>query len=141
MGSSAVKAVIGKENMAKNVTSFRVRNWRGVDERAARGGLKTRRVFEAASDDGFESCLAFAQYNYLPPGEANETHVHDDIEKVYFVVQGDALVKCGEEQAQVKPGDFFFLPVGIEHSVTNTGSDEVQMIVFAARVDGDRTTA
>jgi mannose-6-phosphate isomerase-like protein (cupin superfamily) len=112
---------------------MKVRNWRDAPERLARGQLKVRRVFDA-EDGGFESCFAFAQYNRLGPGESNETHVHDDIEKVYYVIQGACLVRCGEEEARVNAGDFFFLPVRIPHSVHNEGGIEVQMIVFAARV-------
>jgi mannose-6-phosphate isomerase-like protein (cupin superfamily) len=112
---------------------LRVRNWRDAEERLARGQLKVRRVFDA-SDGGFQSAFAFAQYNYLQPGEANETHVHDDIEKVYYLIQGECLVKCGTEEAVARAGDFFFLPVAVEHSVTNVGGEEVQMVVFAARV-------
>src|SRR5688572_9427704 len=118
--------------MAQTAGKLRIRSWRDVAERSARGGLKTRRVFEAAEVD-FESCLSFAQYNYLPPGEANETHVHDDIEKVYFVLQGECLVKCGDDESRVAAGDFFFLPARVEHSVLNVGTNEAQMIVFAAR--------
>jgi len=113
--------------------SLKVRNWRDVDERSARGALKVRRVFDAA-EGGFQSSFSFAQFNYIPPGGANETHNHDEIEKVYFVLQGEALVACGSEQARVNPGDFFFLPVKVEHSVANVGAKELQMIVFAARV-------
>ena len=118
--------------MAQTTGKLRVRSWRDVAERPARGGLKTRRVFDAA-EGGFESCVSFAQYNYLPPGEANEAHVHNDIEKVYFVLQGECLVKCGDDEARVTTGDFFFLPARVEHSVLNVGTDEVQMIVVAAR--------
>ncbi|HEY7270302.1 MAG TPA: cupin domain-containing protein [Dehalococcoidia bacterium] len=114
---------------------LRVRNWREAEERLARGQLKVRRVFDAA-EGGFESGFSFAQYNYLQPGEANETHIHDDIEKVYYVIQGECLVKCGDDEAVAKAGDFFFLPVLVDHSVTNVGQDEVQMVVFAARVPG-----
>jgi mannose-6-phosphate isomerase-like protein (cupin superfamily) len=110
----------------------KVRGWRQVEERAARGALKVRRVFDAGEGD-FASCFAFAQYNRLEPGGANETHVHDDIEKVYYVIQGDCRVCCGEEEATATGGDFFFLPVNVPHSVTNVGNIELQMVVFAAR--------
>jgi mannose-6-phosphate isomerase-like protein (cupin superfamily) len=114
---------------------LRVRNWRDAEERLARGALKVRRVFDASAG-GFDSAaFSFAQYNYLQPGEANETHVHDDIEKVYYVIQGEALVQCGEEEARARGGDFFFLPVNVPHSVTNVGDIELQMVVFANRVD------
>ena len=112
---------------------MRVKSWRDVEERPARGGLLVRRVFDA-SEGGFESGFSFAQYNRIPPGEANEPHAHQDIEKVYYVIQGAGLVRCGAEEARVVAGDFFVLPVRIEHSVTNVGADELQMIVFAANV-------
>jgi len=113
--------------------ALKVRNWRDVDERSARGALKVRRVFDVG-EGGFESSFSFAQFNRIPPGGANETHNHDDIEKVHFVLQGEAVVECGAEQAAVKCGDFFFLPVHLAHAVRNVGANELQMIVFAARV-------
>jgi mannose-6-phosphate isomerase-like protein (cupin superfamily) len=112
---------------------LKVRNWREADERLARGQLRVRRVFDAG-EGGFESGFRFAQYNYLQPGEANESHIHDDIEKVYYVIQGQCLVRCGDQESIAGPGDFFFLPVLVEHSVTNVGKDEVQMVVFASKV-------
>jgi mannose-6-phosphate isomerase-like protein (cupin superfamily) len=114
---------------------LKVSNWRDFPERSATGGLKTRRVFAAADGEDYRSGFRFAQYNYLAPGEANETHVHHDIEKIYFVIQGKVLVKCGPEESIAGPGDFFFLPVDIEHSVENIGSDEAQMTVCAIRID------
>jgi mannose-6-phosphate isomerase-like protein (cupin superfamily) len=111
-----------------------VSNWRDFPERSATGGLKTRRVFAADGED-FRSGFRFAQYNYLAPGEANEPHVHHDIEKVYFVIQGQVLVKCGLEESIAGPGDFFFLPVDIEHSIRNVGPAEAQMTVCAIRTD------
>ncbi len=112
---------------------LKVMNWRDVEERPARGGLLVRRVFDAGAG-GFESSFSFAQYNRIPPGEANEPHLHEDIEKVYYVIQGAGLVRCGAEEARVAAGDFFFLPVRVEHSVANVGIDELQMVVFAANV-------
>ncbi len=122
----------------ETVRQMRVKNWKDVPERDARGGLKVRRVFDA-SEGGFESSFSFAQYNYLAPGEANETHIHHDVEKVYFVIQGEVLVKCGEQEANATAGDFFFLPVAVEHLVTNVGSNELQMLVCAMRTGAEGT--
>lgn len=119
--------------MAEQTRHLRVNNWREFPERVARGTLMTRRVF-SAGDGNFESAFSFAQYNRLEPGGANETHIHDDIEKVYYVIQGECVVRCGEEEATVKAGDFFFLPVAVEHSLRNTGTVEAQMVVFAVNV-------
>jgi mannose-6-phosphate isomerase-like protein (cupin superfamily) len=114
---------------------LRVRRAAELEPRVVRG-MTVRALFRA-EEGGFASDFGFALLNSLPPGGANEPHVHEDVEKVYYVVAGEGLVRCGEDEARVSAGDAFFLPVNVQHSVTNTGADELRMAVLAVRVRGN----
>jgi mannose-6-phosphate isomerase-like protein (cupin superfamily) len=82
----------------------------------------------------FGSTVDFVLRNWLGVGTANEPHTHQDVEKVYFVIRGRAEVRCGADTSNVMPGDVFFFPVGVEHSMKCLGDEDFECFVVAARV-------
>ncbi|HLZ72184.1 MAG TPA: cupin domain-containing protein [Dehalococcoidia bacterium] len=106
-----------------------------VAERQSRGELRVRQIFQAETA-GFESSLSFVLWNRIPAGGANELHVHEDIEKVYYFLQGQGEVACGPWQRGVNAGDFLFFPAAIPHMVRNTGMEDLQFVVVAAKTMG-----
>mgnify|MGYP001480330196 CR=1 FL=1 len=104
-------------------------------ERQSRGELRVRQIFQAGAA-GFESSLSFVLWNRIPAGGANELHVHEDIEKVYYFLQGQGEVACGPWSRNVAAGDFLFFPAAIPHMVRNTGADDLQFVVVAAKTLG-----
>jgi len=60
---------------------------------------------------------------YYPPGTKNELHSHDDIETVYYIVQGEGKVTIGDETEHVKKGDVLFTPLKTKHQVVITGKE------------------
>ena len=109
-----------------------VRNAADAPEQASRGALVTRRIFEAESA-GFESSLSFVLFNRIPAGGANELHVHEDIEKVYYFLAGEGEVACGPWTRTVRAGDFLFFPAAIPHMVRSLGPGDLEFVVCAAR--------
>ena len=103
-----------------------------VEERASRGDLMVRRIFDASATP-FESSLSFVLYNRLPAGGKNERHLHDDVEKVYYFLKGSGEVECGPWKKAVKAGDFLFFPAAIEHEIRSHGPEDLEFIVCAAR--------
>jgi mannose-6-phosphate isomerase-like protein (cupin superfamily) len=112
-----------------------VRHAADVPERESRGDLRVRQIFQAESA-GFESSLSFVLWNRIPAGGANELHVHEDIEKVYYFLAGEGEVACGPWTNPVRAGDFLFFPAAIPHLVRNLGSGDLEFIVCAARTLG-----
>jgi len=106
-----------------------------IAERESRGALRVRQVFHE-STAGFESSLSFVLWNRIPAGGANELHVHEDIEKVYYFLKGEGEVACGPWTRPVREGDFLFFPAAIPHLVRNLGSEDLQFIVCAAHTLG-----
>ena len=55
------------------------------------------------------------------PGGGIPLHLHTDSEEALFVVEGEGILTCGGQTAQLKAGTAFFAPVGVEHGVHNPG--------------------
>jgi mannose-6-phosphate isomerase-like protein (cupin superfamily) len=106
-----------------------------VPEVASRGAQVNKRVFERGRTP-FESSFDFILRNRLPPGGANEAHVHPDVEKVYYFLSGSGEVKCGPWSAKVTAGDFLFFPAAIEHELQADADSALEFIVCAAKTLG-----
>ena len=106
-----------------------------VPERVALGAVHARVIF-AAQAAGFESSLVTVLRNRIPAGLVNERHVHDDVEKVYYILGGEGDVECGPWQRRVRAGDFIFFPAAIPHQIRSLGPDDLDFIVVQARVQG-----
>lgn len=106
-----------------------------VEERAARGDLRARVIFNTENAP-FESSFQFVLYNRVPAGKANERHVHDDVEKVYYFLQGSGEVDCGPWTRPVQAGDFLFFPAAIEHEIRADPGEDLEFVVCAARTLG-----
>lgn len=86
---------------------------------AAEVGIPHYRVVMAA---GGENAAVLGCF--LGPGGGPALHVHD-VDLLYYVVSGSALVHLGHGSHQAKPGDLIFIPAGLPHRSDNqTGEDE-----------------
>ena len=95
--------------------------------------VTARPLFDRRNDP-FQSSLSYCWYTTIAAGEANAAHVHDDIEKIYYILGGSAHIVCGDDASDVTPGDAFFFPAQVEHSIANTGDTELQMLVYASKI-------
>ena len=111
---------------------FVIRSHDSVDANETRN-LQIRRMFDS-SEGLFESSLNFVLYNKLPVGETNVRHVHDDIEKIYYFLSGEAEIDCGPWRKNASAGDFLFFPAAIPHQILNIGSVDLEFIVVASKV-------
>lgn len=58
--------------------------------------------------------------------EPGPRHYHSEAENAYLVLEGNGLITVGDEQYEVAPGDFVFIPPMAPHSVHNP-SDTVDL--------------
>ena len=49
-------------------------------------------------------------------------------EEVYFIVEGEGEMCLGEERFSIKAGQAAYIPSGVFHQLTNTGSTPMRMI-------------
>jgi quercetin dioxygenase-like cupin family protein len=82
--------------------------------------------------------------NATLPGHAVPTHSHPH-EQIGMVHSGRAILRIGEEEREVGPGDFYRIPGGVPHSDTTIGDEPFVMLDifypvredFVARVESE----
>ncbi|MDG1839555.1 MAG: cupin domain-containing protein [Dehalococcoidia bacterium] len=127
----AVPEFTGEVTSPPRDARFVTRSKESVEPTITRN-LAIKRMFQA-SEGIFESSFQFSLFNKLPVGETNVRHVHDDVEKIYYFITGNAEIDCGPWRKNVQAGDFLFFPAAIPHQIRNTGSLDLEFIVVAAK--------
>ena len=65
----------------------------------------------------------------LLPGQSVTPHHHREIEEVYYVIEGYGVMTVGDEQREVAAGDAVFIPRGHRHTLANTGSEPIRLLL------------
>ncbi len=68
----------------------------------------------------------------VAPGAATVAHLHRSSEELYLVTAGRGLLRIGEEEREVGPGDCAVIPPGEVHRLRNTG--DADLVVICASV-------
>lgn len=68
----------------------------------------------------------------LPPGGVTTAHFHRQTEEIYYILEGTAQMKIGDELRIVGPGDAIAIPPGQIHQITNTGSCTLKFLCCCA---------
>ena len=114
---------------------FQVKHESEVAERVSLGAVHGKRIF-TPEDSVFESSVVAVLRNRIKAGEVNERHVHPDIEKVYYLLQGECEIECGPWKRHGRAGDFIFFPAAIHHQIRSLGPDDLEFIVIQMKVLG-----
>jgi mannose-6-phosphate isomerase-like protein (cupin superfamily) len=77
--------------------------------------------------------LMFLAHAYVPPGEMLIGHV-DPMEEIYIVQSGRGRMQVEDEVCEVEPGDAIHIPTGHFHELTNTGEEELTILVVAGLI-------
>lgn len=68
----------------------------------------------------------------LPPGASTTPHYHPKTEEIYYILEGAAVMRIGDESRSVGPGDAIAIPPGIVHQITNTGDTALKFLCCCA---------
>ena len=76
----------------------------------------------------------------LQPGQAVPSHVHDDEDDSFLVMDGTLTVTVGEDDHLVEagPGTFVLVPAGTPHAIANHGPGDVRILNLHAPGGFDR---
>lgn len=85
----------------------------------------------------FKSQRLMLGLNCLEPGQVQAPHAHADQDKFYFVLEGEAEFRVGEETRRAASGTAVWAPAGVEHGVTNTGAQRLVILVGIAPAPGE----
>lgn len=96
--------------------------------------LAQKRAFGAALNKVplFESERLLFDLYCLRPGQSQRVHQHDDADKVYVVLEGEALFEVGGEQELLPEGTAVIARAGESHGVRNESTSDVVLLVTMA---------
>lgn len=80
----------------------------------------------------FESERMFFDQYCLRPGQSQRVHTHDAEDKIYVVLEGEALFDVGGEQELLTAGGAVLARAGEPHGVRNDSASDVVLLVAMA---------
>jgi quercetin dioxygenase-like cupin family protein len=63
------------------------------------------------------------------PGAYVEEHAHRLQEQIYYVVEGEGILTVDGEPRLMRPHDYVYLPPGVRHGFSNTGTEGLVFFV------------
>ena len=73
--------------------------------------------------------IDFRISRYAPNAYVQE-HVHKVQEQIYYVLEGEGVLTLDDARHLMKPHDYVYVPPGIRHSFTNTGTAGLVFLVI-----------
>lgn len=70
----------------------------------------------------------------MKEGEKATLHTHESYEELYYIVEGEAKVRIGDEELTVSRGDIIYIPPGVTHNVEAVSS--LRIISFKVYTGG-----
>jgi quercetin dioxygenase-like cupin family protein len=89
--------------------------------------------------DGTETGGAFAAIvGVVPPGAPGPPlHLHPNTDEAFYVAEGKATFKLGDQEIVAGPGSLIFVPKETVHTVWNDGPDPVRGLIFITPGDAE----
>jgi quercetin dioxygenase-like cupin family protein len=67
-----------------------------------------------------------------PAGTATPVHVHTREAEAFYLLDGTMTYRAGEQDHQLSPGSFIYLPAGVPHAFRVTSTGPVQFLAIVA---------
>ncbi len=65
----------------------------------------------------------------LPVGSSAPLHVHHDLDDTWYVLDGDMVVRCGDDVTVAGPGHWVSMPRGVPHTFRVVGDHEARILL------------
>jgi mannose-6-phosphate isomerase-like protein (cupin superfamily) len=65
----------------------------------------------------------------LPVGSAPPLHVHDNLDDTWYILEGQMVVRCGNEELVVGAGHWVSMPRGVPHTFLVVGDGEARILL------------
>ena len=99
------------------------------------GGKGTVMYRRALGPSVFYTNWAYVDYYSVPPGASIGPHFHNGVEEVYLVISGEGAAHVDDESAPLKKGDAVPVKVKEVHSFENTGTTDMELIVYGVAIE------
>ena len=90
--------------------------------------------------DRAESTVSEVFVVIIEPGKASHFHKHDDMEQIFYVVEGNGVLTVGERKRKymIKPAHIVRIPPGTLHSVGPKGRNPIKYICIDCFLSPDK---
>ncbi|MEM7052878.1 MAG: cupin domain-containing protein [Acidobacteriota bacterium] len=85
----------------------------------------------------FQSPHLLVGLNAFQAGQSHRLHVHDDMDKMYYVVSGSGRFLLAEDELPMTAGDLLVAPAGEPHGIANPGTERLLVLAVLAPGPGD----
>jgi mannose-6-phosphate isomerase-like protein (cupin superfamily) len=65
----------------------------------------------------------------LPVGSSPPLHVHDDLDDTWYILEGQMVVHCGDDELVVGTGHWVSMPRGVPHTFRVVGEREARILL------------
>jgi len=72
----------------------------------------------------------------LDRGAAVTPHAHDDVEEVYYILEGNGEMRIGDESRLVGAGDLIYIPPKKIHMLIQVGERPLRFITASVDITG-----
>src|SRR5690349_5998709 len=76
--------------------------------------------------DGHWNCV---EYVVIEPGASVGEHVHVRTEEIYYIIEGNAVMKIEGVEHDVRAGDLITTPIGCSHAIANRSNEDMHFFV------------
>ncbi len=90
-------------------------------------GAYSKLLFGPETEHG--TLIDYRISSYQPKGYVAR-HAHKIQEQIYHLLDGEGVMELSGERRVVRRHDVIFIPPGIEHSIINTGLDDLVFLVI-----------
>ena len=69
-------------------------------------------------------------WSRLPPGKSFAPHYHEDMQEVFIVLEGEARITVGSQEAVLRRGDAVVIDAREIHEMCNLGQTEMEYLAM-----------
>jgi mannose-6-phosphate isomerase-like protein (cupin superfamily) len=80
-------------------------------------------------DDLVDGKVQIINWAFLPVAKSFRAHYHEDMEEIFIILKGMAMISIDKEEAVLEKEDVVVVPIGKVHEMRNIGEEEVEYIV------------
>jgi mannose-6-phosphate isomerase-like protein (cupin superfamily) len=74
---------------------------------------------------------------WAPAGSGPPLHVHHQDEEAFWILSGQLIIRCGEEEFTAGPGDYALLPRAVPHTFRVQGEEPAHMLTLLSPGGGE----
>jgi quercetin dioxygenase-like cupin family protein len=78
----------------------------------------------------YESSHLRVGLNAFEAGQSHALHAHAEMDKVYYVLEGDGRFLLESGELPMRAGDLLVAPAGVPHGVRNTGAGRLLVLAI-----------